>query len=129
LISPPMMTRGGIYPFVLLHMALICSWYVLHAKRLHDAARPVGLALAIAILYALAIALLVLVVEPILGPDLSTMGAQPKRTGFGDLWVFLLLFAALAGQADFGFFYILALSVIALIIAPIAIAVGFSIWT
>jgi uncharacterized membrane protein YhaH (DUF805 family) len=129
LISPPMIARGGFYAFAIVQIALAWSWYALHAKRLRDAAVPLGPALAIAILYALAIALLMLVVEPILGPDASAMGVQTRRTGFADLWVFLLLFAALAGPLDLGFFHILALGILALILVPIAIAIGFSIWT
>jgi uncharacterized membrane protein YhaH (DUF805 family) len=129
LISPPMMVRGGIYAFAIVQIALIWAWYALHARRLRDAARPIGLALAIAVLYALAIVLLTLVVEPILGPDASTVGVQARRTGFPDLWVFLLLFAALTGQPDLGFFYILAVGILALIFAPIVLAIGFSIWT
>ena len=43
-------------------------WFALHAKRLRDAGRPIGLAIAIAILYALAIVLLMLLVDPMIGP-------------------------------------------------------------
>jgi uncharacterized membrane protein YhaH (DUF805 family) len=129
LISPPMIARGGMYAFAIVQIVLIWAWYALHARRLRDAGLPVGSARAVAALYALALVLLMLVVEPILGPDASTLGAQTSRTGFADLWVFLLLYAALTGQPDLGFFYVLALGTLALILAPIAIAIGFSIWT
>jgi len=126
LISPPMTARGGIYAFVMVQVALAWAWYALHAKRLRDAGLPIGPALAITILYALAIVLLMLLVEPIIGPDVSPVGAQAPRNA--DLWVFLLLFAALTGQPDLGFFYVLALGILVLILTPIAIAIGFSIW-
>jgi hypothetical protein len=128
LISPPIWARGGLYGFAVLQIALAFAWYALHAGRLRDAGRPVGAARAIAVLYALAIVLLVLLVEPILGGDASTVGPQARRHDWYDLWVFLLLLAALTAQPDPGFFYVLSLAILALILTPIAIAIGFSVW-
>jgi hypothetical protein len=95
---------------------------------LNDAGQSAGSALAIAVLYALAIVLLMLLVEPVLGPDPSTAGVPERNSGFADLWVFLLLIAALGGSPDFGVFHMFALGTLVLILAPIVIAMGFSIW-
>ena len=127
LISPTVATRWSVGPFALAQLALTWAWFALHAKRLRDAGEAAGPALAIAALYALAIVLLILLVEPVIGPDVG--GAAPPRFGFGDLWVILLLAGALAGQGTADFFYFLALGMLVLILAPVAIAIGFSIWT
>jgi uncharacterized membrane protein YhaH (DUF805 family) len=129
LISPPLSGRGGLYAFAIVQIALVWAWYALHAKRLNDAGLATGPALAIAVLCALAIVLLMLLVEPVLGPDAATAaGAQGWRDRFGDFWVFLLLIAALSGRPDFGIFYMVAVGILMLILAPIAIAIGFSVW-
>src|SRR3981081_4182616 len=69
LLSPPVTTRWGVWAFALVQAPLAWAWFVLHVKRLRDASRPIGTALAIAILYALAIILLMLLIEPIIGPE------------------------------------------------------------
>lgn len=127
LISPPVTARWGVWVFALVQAPLTWAWFALHAKRLRDAGRSVGPALAIAVLYALAIVLLMLLIAPIIGPEAG--GPNPRRMSFVDLWVFLLLFAAFTGQGSVDFFYFLALGMLALILTPVAIALGFSIWT
>jgi hypothetical protein len=128
LISPPVTARWGVWTFVLVQAPLTWVWFVLHARRLRDAGHPAGSALAIGILYALAIVLLMLLVEPLLGPDTNAAATEVPRASFADFWIFLLLLAALTGEPSFGFFYVLALFMLALILTPFAIALGFSIW-
>ena len=127
LISPPVTARMSVLPFAVAQAVLTGAWFVLHASRLRDAGRPTGAALGIAILYALAMVLLMLLIEPIVGPTAGATATEAPRFDPIELWVFLLLLVALAGQGG-GFFYYLALAILALIVAPMAIAVGFSIW-
>jgi uncharacterized membrane protein YhaH (DUF805 family) len=127
LISLPVTARVGVLPFAIAQTALTWAWFSLHAGRLRDAGRPTGPALGIAILYALAMVLLMLLVEPLIGPTSGAAATEAPRFDPIELWVFLLLLVALAGQSG-GFFYYLALAVLALILAPMVIAVGFSIW-
>jgi uncharacterized membrane protein YhaH (DUF805 family) len=129
LISPPVTARVSVLPFAIVQVALIRVWFALHAKRLRDAGRPTGPALGIAILYALAMVLLMLLIELIGGPAAGVSATEAPRFDPVDRWVFLLLPAALAGQPDGGFFYHLALVILVLILAPMAIAIGFSIRT
>ena len=42
LTAPDIMTRAGLWPFVAAQAVLIWIWFVLHAKRLHDAGRAAG---------------------------------------------------------------------------------------
>jgi uncharacterized membrane protein YhaH (DUF805 family) len=129
LISPPATAHWGPWLFALAQAPLIWAWFALHAKRLRDAGQPVGLVIAIAILYALALILLMLLLEPIIGQAPGTVGADAPPGSFADLWIVLLLFAALAGQPNVGFFDVLAVVMLATILIPIAIALGFSVWT
>ncbi len=85
-------------------------------------------AIAIAVLYALAMVLLMLLADQMIGPDVSAVGTDVPGRSFSELWVFLLLFSAFAGEPNLGFFHVLALGSFALILIPVAIAIGFSIW-
>lgn len=128
LLSPPVTGRVGIMPFTILQALLTWVWFALHARRLRDAGRPIGPAIAIAVLYALAMVLLMLLADQLIGPDVSAVGTDVPRRSFSELWVFLLLISAFTSQASLGFFHVLALGILALILAPVAIAIGFSIW-
>ena len=48
LLSAPVTAQVGVVPFVLVQVALIWVWIVLHAKRLRDAGRPTGIVIGIA---------------------------------------------------------------------------------
>lgn len=128
LLSPPVTLRLGILSFMILQALLIWGWIALHTRRLRDAGRPIGPAIAIAVLYALAMVLLMLLADQMIGPDVSAVGTDVPRRSFSELWVFLLLFSAFAGEPSLGFFHVLALGIFALILIPVAIAIGFSIW-
>ena len=54
LISPPVMLRIGLAAFALVQAMAMWAWFCVHAKRLRDADRPIGPAMAIVVLYALA---------------------------------------------------------------------------
>ncbi len=129
LISPPVAGRFGILPFVVLQAMLVWAWLALHVKRLRDAGYPPGPAIGIAILYVLAIVQLVLLIDPMIGYDANAAGADVGRFTFADVWTFVLLISAFAGQVDFGFFEMFALVVLLLILTPVVVAIGFSIWT
>ena len=61
------LARGGVVPFFLVQLALTRGWYILHARRLTDSGRDVGIAKAIAIVFLVFISLIALV----------AMGSQP----------------------------------------------------
>jgi uncharacterized membrane protein YhaH (DUF805 family) len=128
LLSPPVTVQFSIMPFAIAQALLTWIWYVLHVRRLRDAGRPAGAASAIAVLYALAMVLLMLLADPIIGPDVSAVGTNVPRWSFNDVWMFFLLVSALVAQASFDFFDLLALAILVLILAPVVIAIAFSIW-
>lgn len=58
---PDIQEKAGIWPFAVMQALLIWVWYALHAKRLRDAARPIGVAVGAALLYTLSVVLLLIV--------------------------------------------------------------------
>ena len=127
LLSPPVTGRVGLGPFALLQLALVWAWVVLHVKRLRDAGRPTGLAIGIACLYVLALVLLLLVMVMITATDNSSTFAL---TGQSLLQFFVALYfiGMLVGSADLGMFGAWLMGFLALLLTPLLIALGFSIW-
>jgi uncharacterized membrane protein len=127
LISPPLMFRIGLAPFALVQAMAIWGWFCVHAKRLRDADRPIGAVLAIAVLYALAMILLLLIVALAVGSPPG--GVEAPRGATAHVLISSYLVSILAGDPDPGFFAYMATGILALIFAPMLIAIGFSIWT
>ena len=72
--------NNGLLLFAAVQAVLIWIWFVLHAKRLRDAGRSIGLAVGAAVLYALSVVLLLTVATAFFttGPtnhDANTIGA------------------------------------------------------
>ena len=121
LTSAPVMLRVGFAPFAVMQALAGWAWLCLHAKRLRDAGRDAGTALAVAVLYALAIVLLLLVLTlaaPLRG------GAQAPATGAA--WSDVIALAG--GDSDLGLFGYVGAGLLALIVLPMLAAVAFSIW-
>ena len=123
LMSAPVMLRVGFAPFALVQALACWAWFCLHAKRLRDAGRDPGMALAVAVIYALAIVLLLLVLAlaaPLPG------GAQVPAAGAADAWSDL--FALAGADSELGLFGYVGVGMLALIVLPMLTAVAFSIW-
>lgn len=127
LISPPVMLRVGLAPFALLQAIAMWAWFCLHAKRLRDADRPIGPAVPIAVLYAMAMILLLLIITLVVG--MTAGGVEAPSGAATNVLISSYLVSALAGDPDPGFFAYVATGILALIFAPMLIAIGFSIWT
>src|SRR5262249_22293636 len=123
LISPPVMLRAGLVPFALVQAMAIWCWFCLHAKRLRDADRRIGVAVAIAVLYGLAgiLFLRLLLVALIIPCD-----AVARAAGAEDARPWLLFTAR--RPAETGIFAYVAAAILALVVAPVPMAIGFSIW-
>jgi uncharacterized membrane protein YhaH (DUF805 family) len=121
----------GFWPFMLVQAAIALIWFVLHAKRLRDAGRTAGHAAAIAVLYMLGMILLMLVVMLIISADPGQGASGSTGSDVGAVMrVFVLLgmVALLFGNAGLGEFGYLLLGFMGLVLAPIIVAVSFSIW-
>src|SRR6266446_9941226 len=121
LISAPVMLRAGLAPFALVQAIATWSWFCLHAKRLRDADHGIGAAVAIAVLYALAVILFLLLVALIMPPGDA---AQTGSAG-NVLAVFFLITTLIA---DPGLFAYVTAGILALVFAPVPMAIAFSIW-
>jgi uncharacterized membrane protein YhaH (DUF805 family) len=81
--------HANVIPFVLVQIALAWIWYALHARRLRDAGRGVGAAIALTIVYLLAIVLLLVVVFTV------NKGVLPAdNSGFAVMTIIAVLAAA-----------------------------------
>ena len=125
LLSAPVVQRAGLVPFVLVQALAAWAWFCLHAKRLRDAGRDVGVAAAIALLYALAIVLLLLMVTLVVPPG---DGARAPDAGPADVGVWSDFLAMASGDSDLGLFAYVGAGMLALVFAPMLIAIVFSIW-
>jgi hypothetical protein len=127
-LSPPVTSRLSVVPFVLAQGVLIGLWIVLHRRRLRDAGRPSGTAIGIAMVYALAVVLLVIVVWLLLSTAAGNDGAGSDASIL-HLFVILYFLAQLTGDPNLGELQIWVMGFVVLMLLPVAIAFGFSIWT
>ena len=126
LTAPGVMARGGIWPFAIVQVVLIWIWFALHAKRLHDADRSAGIAVAAAIVYFLAVMALVFLVRTLFG-DASTETHDVNAAGAITLILFIWIVAILSGApgADFHWLGVLVLVAAAL---PLIFTVAVTLW-
>jgi uncharacterized membrane protein YhaH (DUF805 family) len=127
LLTGPVLLRVGLWPFIVLHAALLWVWYAVHARRLRDAGRDVGPAIGIAIVNVLSVTFLVMVMLLLVTP----VEGQPGETVGGVLatWiVFMFMLQVLSGNVQLGWFGILLDVLLFIALVPISLAVGFSLW-
>jgi len=127
LLSGDVTAHTGLLPFAISQALLIWVWIVLHIKRLRDAGKSIGLAVGIACLYMLTVVLVLLVMVMIVATDAST---ETAKTGQGLIRLFLVLylFAMLVGSAEFGVMTLWLMGFMVLLLLPVLVAFGFSIW-
>lgn len=128
LLAAPITARASVVPFLAVQIVIAWFWYSLHVRRLRDAGRPTGSAIALTILYALAIVLLLLVMLAIDAPGQPT---GPETTPYASVFqIFLLLFlvGTILGDPNLGMFGYVILGVIALVMLPLVIAIVYTVW-
>ena len=126
LLTAPVTKLFNVVPFLVVQVALIWLWIVLHRRRLRDAGRPLGIATGVAIVYALEVLFLVIVVGLMLSSS-ATDGAGPNATIL-QLFVIVYLLTMLTGDPSLGPLQLWIFGFVALMALPILIALGFSIW-
>jgi uncharacterized membrane protein YhaH (DUF805 family) len=128
LLAAPVTARVSVVPFLLLQVVIAWLWYTLHVRRLRDAGRPAGSAIALTILYALAIVLLLLVMVAIDAPGQPTGPDEAPSAGVFQIFLLFFLIAMILGDPNIGLFGYVVLGVITLMMLPILIAIVFTIW-
>jgi uncharacterized membrane protein YhaH (DUF805 family) len=126
LTMPDVLMRAGIWPFALAQALLVWVWFALHARRLHDANRPIDLAAGAALLYGLSIVLLLIVTIGYFKPYAGT--TDPNATAALNLILFVMVISALTQSAshDIGALIVTVLVVLALL--PVIVAVAVTLW-
>jgi hypothetical protein len=127
LLSAPVTARMSVVPFVLVQIVLIAVWIVLHRWRLHDAGRPTGIVIGIAMIYALEVVLLTLLIWIVSVPS-GTSSFADDGAGIFHLFTILYLLAVLTGDSGLGVLQIWLMGFAAVMLLPILIALGFSLW-
>jgi uncharacterized membrane protein YhaH (DUF805 family) len=128
LLSAPVTAQVGVVPFVLVQVALIWLWIVLHTRRLRDAGRTTGIVIGIAMIYVLEVVLLVLLIWLILASASPSGGASTDASIF-HLFIILYLLGMMTGDPTLGALQIWMMGFAAMMLLPVAIAVVFSLWT
>jgi hypothetical protein len=128
LLSAPVTAQVSVVPFLLVQVALIWLWIVLHTRRLRDAGRPTGIVIGIAMIYALEVVLLVLLIWLILASAGPSGGAGSDASIF-NLFVILYLLGMMTGDPNLGALQIWMVGFAAVMLLPVVIALVFSVWT
>jgi uncharacterized membrane protein YhaH (DUF805 family) len=127
LTTPDVTAHMGLWAFAVAQAVLIWLWFVLHAKRLHDAGRGDGLAGAVALLYALSIVFLLLLAMNFFAGSTGLMGNASAQSAL-ELILFLYIIQTLAGSMphDLGSIVIGVLTLFAML--PMVVALVFTLW-
>ena len=80
---------AGLWPFLATQLVLIWIWYALHARRLRDAGKSAGIAVAVSFLYLLSVALLVIVAGALYGALAGGSATDPNAAGALNLLLFV----------------------------------------
>jgi uncharacterized membrane protein YhaH (DUF805 family) len=123
---PDVIARFGIWLFALSQAVLIWIWFSLHAKRLRDCGRPIGLAAGVSLLFAFSVVLLVIIG----GAFASTSEAfpDPNTTSVLGLMLLLAILVALRGPLHFDLTSLIVTGLTLLAFVPSIAAVALSIW-
>jgi uncharacterized membrane protein YhaH (DUF805 family) len=124
---PDITARVGLWPFAAVQVVLTWLWFTLHAKRLHDAARGPGLAIAVALLYVLSLVLLLILAGNFLTGAESTLG-NANATSALELILLLYIVMTLAGSLHYDLTSVVVSLLTLCALVPIVIAPVFTIW-
>jgi hypothetical protein len=104
-------------------------WFVLHAKRLHDASRGEGMAIAVALLYLLSLVLLVLLATNFFaGSEAGSLGGASATSAL-ELVLLLYIVMTLAGPMQYDLTWIVVVILTFFAFVPVLIALLFTLWT
>ena len=125
---PDVLIRAGLWPFIAVQAVLIWIWFVLHAKRLHDAGRAAGLAAGVASLYVLSLALLLILADSFFNTSDGLMANANASSALGLILV-LYIVATLLGSMQYDLAWAVVAILTLLAILPIVVTVVFTVWT
>ena len=126
---PDVTARVGLWAFAAVQAVLTWLWFVLHAKRLHDAGRGEGLAIAVALLYVLSLVLLLLLATNFFaGSEPGSLG-NASATGALELVLLLYIVMTLSGPMQYDLTWIVVAILTLFAFVPVLVASFFTLWT
>jgi uncharacterized membrane protein YhaH (DUF805 family) len=126
---PDVIARVGLWAFAAAQVALIWLWFVLHAKRLHDAGRGEGLAIAVALLYGLSLVLLLLLATNFFaGSEAGSLGGASATSAL-ELVLLLYIMMTLTSPAQYDLTWIVVVILTFFAFVPVLVALFFTLWT
>ena len=117
----------GLLPFAAAHGVLTWLWFVLHARRLHDAGRGSGLVVAVALLYVLSLGLLLILADGFVSSPKYPLDAS--ATSALELIVALYIVMTLVGSVHYDLTWIVAGILTLFAFVPVVVAFVFTLWT
>jgi hypothetical protein len=125
--APDISARYGLWPFALAQALLIRVWFVLHAKRLRDAGRGIGLAAGAALLYALSIVLTLILAVSFSG-TLTAPAADANVASALGLILLLSIVMLLLGSSQYDLTSLVVAVLLVLAFVPVLVAVAVTLW-
>lgn len=127
LTAPGILLRAGLWPFAMLQAALIWAWFVLHAKRLRDTGRGIGLAVGASGFYALSVVLLLIVAGAVLHTS-TIAGADVNAASALGLILLVAIITILFTSPHYDFSPAIVGLLTAMALAPIVMAAATTLW-
>jgi len=128
LTASAVVARVGLWPFMAAQVVLIWIWFVLHARRLHDAGHTGGIAAGASLLYALSIVLLLVVVLGFFDMGVQPM-SNPAAGAALNLILVLYIIATLLGSLQLDLAWVLIATLTFLAFVPVIVAIAVTLWT
>lgn len=119
--------RLGLWPFAAAQALLIWIWFVLHAKRLRDGGRPVGLAAGASLLYALSVILLIILAASFYHPLAGQVSDANTASALG-LILLLSIVAILLGSPHYDLAWLMVAILLLLAFVPVSVALAVTLW-
>ena len=130
LLTGEVMARLGLWPFMIVQVALIAIWLVLHIRRLRDAGQGPAAAIGVAVIYGLSIGLLLMLVVFFSHPDAVTPSAGDSLATDAAVGTLLVVFLLkILFTPGFGVFSGILKGLILIAFAPAVMSLLFSIRT
>jgi uncharacterized membrane protein YhaH (DUF805 family) len=128
LTTPDVIGRAGLWPFAIVQVVLVWAWFVLHARRLHDAGRGSGLAVGVGTLYVLSVVLLMFIADSFFNTTDGLM-ANAGATGALELILLLYVIVTLIGSPHYDLAWLMVVALMLVGFVPIVVALIFTVWT
>jgi hypothetical protein len=127
LTAPAVTARAWLWPFLIVQAVLLWIWFALHASRLRDGGRSIGLAAGASVLYALSLVLLLIIATAFAGGS-GTQPNDPNATGALTLILLVWIVAILSGSHSFDFIWVIVAILTVMALLPIVVAFAVTLW-